>query len=99
MLVLTIKINGTIMIGDMGIVVVEIKILGTRGRVVILTSNGFVLPEKALRGLAKGEKIQLSESVIVTVNWIRGIRVSLGINAPPNVPVHRKEVHERILAS
>ena len=43
----------------------------------------------------KDEVIMIGE-IEVTVVDIRGDKVRLGINAPKNVPVHRKEVYERI---
>lgn len=36
------------------------------------------------------------DAVTVTVVDIRGDKCRLGIEAPKNVPVHRKEVHEAI---
>ena len=47
------------------------------------------------------------EEIIIVVNGvpisvcvvdIRGDKVRLGINAPPDVPVHRKEVYEAIVS-
>lgn len=43
-----------------------------------------------------GESIVINGNIIVTVNRIHGDRVSLGIKAPPAIPVHREEVQERI---
>ena len=40
--------------------------------------------------------IKIDENIVVTVVGIRGDRVRLGIEAPREMPVHRKEVHERI---
>jgi carbon storage regulator len=42
------------------------------------------------------ESIFINENIVVTVVGIRGDRVRLGIEAPREMPVHRKEVHERI---
>lgn len=44
-----------------------------------------------------GEVITIGNSIEVTVlSYDRGV-VRLGINAPKSVPVHRKEVHEKII--
>lgn len=40
----------------------------------------------------KNEEIVVGPDVTVTVLEIRGDKVRLGINAPPEVPVHRREV-------
>jgi carbon storage regulator len=42
------------------------------------------------------ESIFINDDVVVTVLKIRGEQVQLGIEAPAGVPVHRKEVYERI---
>ncbi len=42
------------------------------------------------------ESILINENVVVTVLSIQGDRVRLGIEAPREIPVHRKEVHEAI---
>ena len=48
----------------------------------------------------RDEQIVLGDGeVIVTVIDIRGDKVRLGIEAPPEVSVHRWEVYEAILAS
>ena len=44
----------------------------------------------------KNEQIVIDENVVVTVVQIRGDKVSVGIEAPKDIPVHRKEVHEAI---
>ncbi|HRP01261.1 MAG TPA: carbon storage regulator CsrA [Candidatus Kapabacteria bacterium] len=44
-----------------------------------------------------GEVITIGSSVTVTVLSVdRGI-VRLGINAPKSIPVHRKEIHDKIV--
>ena len=42
------------------------------------------------------ESIFINDNVVVTVLRICGNQVQLGIDAPVEVPVHRKEVHEKI---
>lgn len=37
-----------------------------------------------------------SEHIVISVVEIRGDRVRLGVTASPNIPVHRKEVHDVI---
>ena len=44
----------------------------------------------------KDESIMIGDEVEITVVDVRGEKVRLGINAPPHVPVHRKEVYEAI---
>jgi carbon storage regulator len=44
----------------------------------------------------RDESIIIGDDVIITVVDIRGDKVRLGIQAPPDVPVHRKEVYEAI---
>jgi carbon storage regulator len=44
----------------------------------------------------RDETIIIGDDIEITVVDIRGEKVRLGINAPPHVPVHRKEVYEAI---
>lgn len=44
----------------------------------------------------RSEQIVIAENVVITVVEIRGDKVRLGIDAPKDVPVHRKEVYEAI---
>lgn len=44
----------------------------------------------------KNESIVISDNITVVVIEIRGDKVRLGIEAPKEVPVHRKEVYEAI---
>ncbi len=46
----------------------------------------------------KDESIVINGNVTVTVVDIHGGKVRLGIEAPPEVPVHRREVFDRIQA-
>lgn len=44
----------------------------------------------------RDESIIIGDSVVVTVVDIRGDKVRLGIEAPKEVPVHRREVYDAI---
>ena len=44
----------------------------------------------------KNESIVINDDVEITVTEIRGNKVRLGINAPADIPVHRKEIYEQI---
>ncbi|HUS90507.1 MAG TPA: carbon storage regulator CsrA [Phycisphaerae bacterium] len=44
----------------------------------------------------RDETIMIGDEIQITVVDIRGEKVRLGINAPPHVPVHRKEVYDAI---
>ncbi len=44
----------------------------------------------------RDETIMIGDEIEITVVDIRGEKVRLGINAPPHIPVHRKEVYEAI---
>ena len=43
-----------------------------------------------------GESIMIGDDVVVTIVDIRGDKVRLGIDAPQDIPVHRREVYEAI---
>jgi len=42
------------------------------------------------------ESIHIGENIVVTVVEVRGDRVRLGIVAPKDVPVHRREIFDTI---
>ncbi len=44
----------------------------------------------------KDESIMIGDDVEITIVDIRGDKVRLGITAPKTIPVHRREVYERI---
>jgi len=44
----------------------------------------------------RDQTIVIGDDVEITVVDIRGDKVRLGINAPAEIPVHRKEVYEAI---
>ena len=46
----------------------------------------------------RDETIMIGDAVEITIVDIRGDKVRLGINAPPQVAVHRKEVYDAIKA-
>lgn len=45
-----------------------------------------------------GQSIVINENIELLIIEVRGDQVRLGINAPKNVPVHRKELLEQIKA-
>ncbi|MGL6194514.1 MAG: carbon storage regulator CsrA [Thermoguttaceae bacterium] len=47
----------------------------------------------------KNESIVINESITVVVVDVRGDKVRIGIDAPKDVPVHRKEVYDAIKSS
>ena len=45
----------------------------------------------------RDETIMIGNNIEITIVDIRGEKVRLGISAPPDVAVHRKEVYEAML--
>lgn len=45
----------------------------------------------------EGERIVVAGRIVITVAEIRGDRVRLAFDAPPEVPIHREEVHRRLM--
>lgn len=46
----------------------------------------------------KNEAIVIDDNISVIVVEIRGDKVRLGIEAPKEIPVHRREVYEAIIS-
>lgn len=44
----------------------------------------------------RNEQIVIGDGIVITVVAIRGSNVRLGVEAPPQVSVHRSEVYEAI---
>jgi len=44
----------------------------------------------------RDETIMIGDNIEITIVDIRGDKVRLGINAPTEIPVHRKEVYDAI---
>lgn len=44
----------------------------------------------------KNEQIVIGDNIVLTICDVRGDRVRLGIEAPREIPVHRREVYEDI---
>lgn len=45
----------------------------------------------------KGEQIVIGGSITVTILEVRGDKVKLGFAGPAEIPIHRQEVHERLM--
>jgi len=43
------------------------------------------------------EAIKIGQDIEIVVLEVHGDRVKLGFSAPPEVPIHRREVHDRIV--
>ena len=44
----------------------------------------------------KGERVVIGDRIEVIVLEVRGDRVKLGFQGPPEVAIHRQELHEKI---
>ncbi len=44
----------------------------------------------------RDESIMIGDDVVITIVDIRGDKVRLGIDAPTDIPVHRREVYDAI---
>lgn len=45
----------------------------------------------------KNESIVINDDIVVTIVEIRGNKVRLGVEAPAEVPVHRREIYDKRL--
>jgi carbon storage regulator len=45
-----------------------------------------------------GEVLMINDNISITVLGVKGNQIRLGIDAPKEVPVHRKEIYQRIKA-
>lgn len=43
-----------------------------------------------------GQELVIGDNIRVVVLDVKGDKVRLGITAPPEIPVHRREVHDRL---
>jgi carbon storage regulator len=43
-----------------------------------------------------GETVMIGDNVAVVIIGVKGTQIRIGIDAPKNVAVHRKEIYERI---
>jgi len=43
-----------------------------------------------------GENIRIGDKIKIIILDVKGGQVKLGIDAPPNIAVHREEIYERI---
>lgn len=43
-----------------------------------------------------GEKIQIGDDISILIMEIKGKQVRLGIDAPPDIKVHREEIYQKI---
>lgn len=46
----------------------------------------------------ENEQFYVGDNIVITLVEIRGDKVRLGIDAPKEIPVHRKEVYDAIKA-
>lgn len=44
----------------------------------------------------KNESIVINDNITITVVEVRGDKVRLGIEAPTEVPVHRREIYDKL---
>ena len=44
-----------------------------------------------------GEKIIIGDDVMITIVGLKGAQVRIGTEAPPEIPVYREEIYQKIL--
>jgi carbon storage regulator len=44
-----------------------------------------------------GEKIIIGDDVIISIVGIKGAQIRIGTEAPPEIPVYREEIYQKIL--
>ncbi|WP_455720672.1 carbon storage regulator CsrA [Agathobacter sp.] len=44
----------------------------------------------------KGESLIINNNIEITILEIRGDQIKIGVNAPKEVPIYRKEVYDQI---
>jgi carbon storage regulator len=44
----------------------------------------------------KNESIMIGDDIEITIVSVKGLNVKIGVAAPDNVPIHRKEVYLKI---
>ncbi len=47
----------------------------------------------------RGEALVINNNIEITVLDVKGDQIKIGINAPKEIPVYRKEVYEQIQAA
>ena len=47
-------------------------------------------------GRQRNESIMIGDDIEITIVDVRGDKVRLGITAPKNIPVHRREIYDAI---
>ena len=44
-----------------------------------------------------GETLMIGDNITITVLGVKGNQVRIGVNAPKDIAIHRKEIYQRIL--
>jgi carbon storage regulator len=75
---------------------VGIKIRPEHGMPIMTTlglrRSGLVLTRRP------GESIMIGDNIAITISGVHGNQVRVHVDAPRDIPVHRGEVYERVLA-
>lgn len=43
-----------------------------------------------------GQRLMINENITITVIGVTGAQISLGIEAPKHIPIHREEIFQKI---